>query len=396
MSIEIELQTLLSRQETILGIFNTNATTWDEKLDKIGGTITGDIIFQNIGKIDFVNKIINFDLVSLDIKSQVTDVKTELNLLANNAGKSVLNLGMNNDVLHASEINLGTSRESFLKIERTSGGLSNIIHNGIADLIISAVGGGSVTFIIQTDESLKIASNGNTEIYHDLTLSRNLLMSGNGIIGKADSNTSLIISGGHTIANNNAYLVLHSGDIDEINPGGFDFHANAESAKPTLSISKDHISSFADNVIIPTLTIKGGIIADAQIPQIVLWDTTGLLNNRKWQIKNESSSLIIQPLTDANAVGPDSVIFTRSDGSARLQSVSFGSNYQVKIDIINSRIDINDQNVLSSRQPGWTNISPIPGVTSRDLSSMSSEATNTAKILRALITDLITHGLIGA
>ena len=396
MTIETNVAQLIANQEEIIGIFNENATNWTQKLDCAGGTITGDIVFQNFGVFDLNNKIATFNTTAMNVQATLPNANTVLNLKSNSAGTCILNIGVNNNNDHASEINLGTSTESFLKISRTIAGLSKIEHHGIADLIISTVGASDINFVIQSDDALTISSNGNTIIHGDVTVFQNILSSGSGLIGKADSTTSLIISGGHVInAGNNAYLTLHSG-LDDINEGGFDFHANGESLVSTLSISKHHISTFSNNVIAPIISITG---AGGQLPKLNFIDTSQSLNNKTWQILSENSNLIIQPLDENANPGVDVVTFVRASGTNTLESVNFGNSNEVSIDVVTPGITMIGHMVVGPRRVGWTNISPITNV-SRDLAILtganSTEAiANTAKILRALIADLIAHGLIG-
>ncbi len=393
MTIEVAVNELLQQQEQILGIFNTNVNIWNNKLDLAGGTITGDILFQDFGLFDLERNIADFSAVINVTGSQVNS-NSILNINSNGTGTSILNVGTNVDTTHGSEINIGNGIESILKISRTLSGSSIINHTGLEDLTISTSLLTDINFKINGNSKLKLLSNGDVEIYQTVTIFQKLLLTTNSIIGQTDNTHSLILSGGNDLANENAYLVLHSGLDGTVNEGGIDIYVNGEVGTSAISIDNTKISSFANTIISPIINLTSGIVDINQLPQLNFIDLTQSANNRQWQIKAENANLVIQALTDIGIPGNDVVRFIRSSGTNSLSGVSFGTENEILLDVLSPALKVNNLNVLGPRRSGWTSISNIPDK-SKDLSLITGDSSSIAKLLRALVSDLVAHGLIG-
>jgi hypothetical protein len=393
MTIETAVNNLLQQQEEILNIFNDNISIWNNKLDLVGGTITGDVTFNNFGLFDLEHKVADFSAV-INITGNIENSDSILNINSNGTGTSKLNIGIDTDSIHGSEINIGNSILSLLKISRTSTGSSIINHTGVEDLTISTSSLCDIDFKINGSSKLKLLSNGNIEIYRTVTVFQDILLTNNRIIGQIDNAHALILSGGIDLANENAHITLHSGLDGTVNEGGLDFYVNGEVLTPAISVDNTRISSFANTMIAPILTLSSGIVDENQLPQLNFIDATQSANNKTWQIKAENANLVIQPLNDLGTPGNDVVRFIRSTGTNSLSGVSFGTENELLLDVMSPAIKINNLNVLGPRRSGWTNISNIPDM-SKNLGLITGDSTSIAKLLRALVSELVTHGLIG-
>jgi hypothetical protein len=393
MTIETAVNTLLEQQESILAIFTANSTSWDSKLDLSGGTIVGNVIFQNFGLFDLSNKIANFS-ATITLTSPLQNTDAVININSNVSGGAILNMGINNNNAHNAQINLGATSSSLLTIARTSTGSSLITHTGTSDLTISASAAADIIFKVNGGAKFKILANGDTETYQSHTIYTNLYLTSTGLIGQTDSSHSLILSGGHDLVNGNAHITINSG-LSSNNAGGIDFYVNGSSIVPALSITNTSLLKFNNSTQAPIINLTGGIITTGQLPQLNFNDTTQSLNNKKWQIMSSNSNLLIQALDDAGNPGTDIVKFIRSSGTNTLSGASFGSDYEIFLDTVTPAIKINNIAVVNARRTGWTNTGSIANV-SRDMSLINADSTSIGKVLKALISDLLTHGLIGA
>lgn len=389
MSLESSISDLLQQQEQILAIFNTNTTNWNAKLDLTGGVITGNLVFSNIGTISNTNKTVEFD-ASFTIKSNLVDTNSILNINSNGNGKAILNIATNDVISREANINIG----NLLQISRLANGNSLISHSGLADFNISTVNNADINFLISNQPKLRILSTGNLEVSQTITIFQNLLLTTNSFIGQVDSTKNLKLTGGHNLANNNASIVLHSGG-DLLNPGGIDIYSNGDLTKVAITINNQRHVSFGDNVNIPSLNLINGVINSNQAPQLNFIDSSQTINNKLWQIKAENSNLTIQALDDNHNPGTDVVKFIRSNGTNSLAGVSFGTDNEILIDVLTPSIKVNNQSVLGARRSGWLNISGLSNM-SKDIGLLSADTSDTAKILRALVSELVAHGLIGA
>ncbi len=165
------------------------------------------------------------------------------------------------------------------------------------------------------------------------------------------------------------------------NPGTI---IDAPTVPPVLKLSRD-----TGIVSINKLSVLSSIDLGSSPTPIAsstnLWALS--FGSTDFKLSNKSSPTPIPYLT-----------ITRNSSTFVLDTVTFGNN-SIKFDttstINNKGIHIEGSRVLTSRQNGWTGT--LDTVMSRDLDTLDSpDIDKVAKVLKALIKDLTTHGLIGA
>jgi hypothetical protein len=421
MTLETSVNLLVQRQEEILNKITSKINAWDNKLGLDGGTLTGKLDLSQFGVIDAVTKKIGFGTSTptdlLTIKAIEVDTDTVFSVLSNKHGSAVIKLGIDdlndptNLMDHKSllELNSSINKTTILKDVDSS---FNINHEGNSGVYINCQNDVDIEFntkninrltiskltgniLINTaidDTNYKLQVTGSANITETLNVKSLSFSSNTPIISHSIDTSNLKISGGSGWTETGAAILLN-GKYDTNNPYAFEVYNSP--GLPSLTIDNQNNASFIGRITSPTLQLVNTTInGNPVLPQIIFKDSTQSANNRLWQIKSENSDLIIRTLDDNNNPGSNIIRFIRSAGNNDLSKVLFGETSDIGLDVLTPSITINGLSVLGHRQTGWTNITNPTNI-SKDLASINSDTSALAKIVRALVSDLISHGLIG-
>jgi hypothetical protein len=421
MTLDASVNLLVQRQEEILNKISNKIVSWDSKLGLDGGLLTGKLDLLQFGTINAVTKKVGFGVTDpidlLTIKAIDVDTDTVFSILSNKHGSAVIKLGIDdlsdptNLLEHKSvfELNSTNNKTTILKDVDNS---FNINHEGdsgfyvncqndvdiefntknINRLTISKLTGNILINTIIDDDNYKLQVSGSVNITETLKVKNLSFSSNTPLINHTVDTSSLKISGGSGWIETGAGISL-SGKYDTSNPYMFEVYNSP--GLPSLTIDNQNSATFAGKVTSPTLQLVNATInGNTVLPQIIFKDSSQSANNRLWQIKSENSDLIIRTLDDNNNPGTNIVRFIRSAGNNDLSKIIFGETNDIALDVLTPAFTINGLSVLGHRQTGWTNIANPTNI-SKDLASITSDTSALAKIVRALVSDLISHGLIG-
>lgn len=420
MTIEATVSLLVEQQEKILNIFNSKITEWDSKLNSDGGILKGSLILSDFGIIDIANGKIGLGTISpidfITIKSPVIDHDTIFSILSNQKGSSIFRLGYSDedkqyDHLSVLEFYSGKDKTSLLKDLDGSFNINHDSSNGffintkqdvdfkisIKDSTKFKISKETGNILFNTDEDLLDASiqiNGSVKIAEHLTLLNSLTFNTTDpIIQQTIDSSYLRLCGGSKWIEGGASILLF-GKNEPNNAFSFKLFT-APLGEASLSIDSQKTAKFTGKVTAPYLNLESTNIDNVPtLPQIIFKDSSQPANNRLWQIRTEDKEFIIRTLDDNNNPGYKEIRVVRSPTSNDMTQVIFGDLNDISLDMVSSTINIDNEKVIGRRQSGWKNVTNITN-TSKDLQSISGDNSELAKVVRALINDLISHGLIG-
>lgn len=423
MTLETSVNLLIQKQEEILNQISGKITEWNSKIDSTGGLLSGKLDLSTFGTIDVTNEKVGIGILTptdlLTLKSPTVDEDTILSILSNQNGSAVIKLGIDNlfdplDIFeHGSNIEFNSTHNKTILLKDKDDSF-NINHEGSSGLFVNCQNDVNITFTTKNIERISIAkTTGNILINTDID-DVNYKLQVNGSVSLEDSlclknkisftSTDPIISqtvdtsyirlcGGSKWIESGACILL-TGKNEPNKPNRIEFF-NTPLGTPSLVIDNQKNVTFSGKLKAPTIQLETVTVDNTTIlPQIIFNDPTQAANNRLWQLKSENSDLIIRTLDDNNNPGSNVIRFIRSAGNNDLSKILFGQSDDIGLDILTPAITINNLAVIGPRQTGWTNIAN-PTNLSKDLQSISSDNTALAKVVRALISDLISHGLIG-
>ena len=425
MSLESSVSLLTQQQEQILNIFNNKLNYWNDKIDSTGGILSGKLDFTNFASIDPITEKASFGLTELldlvTIKSPTVDVDTVVSILGNQNGSAVLKLGVDNlynpnlPFNHNSKIEFYSTnpddKTTLLKDNDNSFNINHISQTGlfincqtdvditfntknINRLTISKLTGNVVINNSIDDINYKLQVTGDVSFTDTLRLKNKLTFnSTDPIINQTVDSSYIRLSGGNNWIDNGACILL-TGKNEPNKPFHFEV-TNTAIGTPSLIIDNQKTATFTGKVQAPVLELYSTTINNLNsLPQIVFKDSTQEANNRLWQIKSENSDLIIRTLDDDDNPGANVFRFIRSAGNNDLSKILIGQDDDIGFDVLTPAITINNLAVIGPRQTGWTNITN-PSNLSKDFQTIASDNSALARVVRALISDLINHGLIG-
>lgn len=423
MSIEATVSLLVQQQEKILNIFNAKIEEWDNKIDGDGGILKGDLFFTDFGIIDIKKERFGFGTVNptdlFTVKAPNIDDDTIISFQSNQKGTTILKLGVDDlfdpEKIHEHgsliELHSALSKTELIKNPDSS---FNINHDSTAGLFITADKAVDIEFLTDKKSRLKICKDtGNilintTKDLDDHTLQINgtvsvvkSLLLGEGlqfkttdpIITQTVDSSYIRFCGGNKWIENGASILL-TGKNEPNKPFTFQVHTTPLGS-PSLIIDSQKSATFSGKLTAPMIQFESTMINGAMsLPQILFKDDTQPANNRVWQIRTEDKEFIIRTLDDNGNPGYKELRIVRSPTSNDMTQVIFGDLNDITLDMVSSTVNINNLKIIGRRQTGWKNITNISN-TSKDLQSISSDNSELAKIVRGLVNDLISHGLIG-
>jgi len=366
-----DLSGLISNQNKLLDIINTNTIKWDSKADGVAFNKLSDYI-------DVEKSTINGNLTITK-----SDADTEVSIVADTGHSAVLNVG---DKLKISSI-LTISKDALTSSSAFSlTSTDKISINSVID---------AYTTYVDVNAPLNISKK---------TTINNLILENNTISLK-DASTILKIQSSIT-ETSGAYIVLTNKDYNDT-PAYYDANASSFHVitnldnRPSFSIYNDKTSKFYNTVSIPYLEISN--VLTFKTPSNIDWVFSA--NNQSLELKSISST------GSSVSLGGNIIAFERATVGGKLVNdiarVHFGltyttggSDYEITFDFqTNPYMKIKGDPVIGPRQTGWSNISIDASKINKDLNTIDPGSSPTleslAKVVRALAHDMINHGLIG-
>ena len=423
MSIDTSITLLIQQQETILNIFNNKSLIWDNKIDADGGILQGPLKLSTFGLIDPITETFGIGTSNpinlLTIKSPTVDIDTIVSILSNRKGNTILTLGFDDLInistpsLHSSKIEFNSTNNKTTLLKNSDDSF-NILHEGLSELNISCYTDTDINFLTNKINRLAISKitgnilinsivdnlvdklqvSGSVSILNHLKLYESLIFKSTDPLISQSTNSSYIrLTGGSTWLSGGASILLTGKDYSA-NPFQFQVFTTPMGTA-SLTIDEHKNAKFTGIITTPTMQLESAIINGiTTLPQLLFKDSTQPSNNKVWQAKSEDKDFVIRTLDDLNNPSIKEVRFVRSPTSNDMSQIIFGDLNDVSIDMVSSTININNLKIIGRRQTGWKNVTNITNF-SKDLQLIAADNSELAKVVRALINDLISHGLIG-